>query len=246
MKKKIMFSAITLLAGSLIAADSSPKDDITNAAKALGAKNNYSWHQTVVVPEGSQFRPGPTDGKTEKDGFTHVTMSFGGNTTEIILKGDKAAINTPDNGWQSLAELEADQQGPGQFMGTLVRNFKAPAALVADIVTNTAEIKKDGDTYSSDLTENGAKTMLSFGRRGGNAATVSDAKGSVKFWIKDGVLSKYETHVTGKVSFNGNDRDVDRTTTVEIKDIGTTKVDVSDDAKKKLNPEPAPAPKTKA
>ena len=38
----------------------------------------------------------------------------------------------------------------------------------------------------------------------------------------------------GKVSFNGNDRDVDRTTTVEIKDIGSTKVQVPDDAKKKL------------
>jgi hypothetical protein len=57
----------------------------------------------------------------------------------------------------------------------------------------------------------------------------------VKFWIKDGVLSKYEFKVTGKVSFNGNDRDVDRTTTVEIKDVGTTKVEVSDEAKKKLS-----------
>ena len=57
----------------------------------------------------------------------------------------------------------------------------------------------------------------------------------MKFWIKDGVLSKYEYKVQGKVSFNGNDRDVDRTTTTEIKDIGTTKVEVSDEAKKKLS-----------
>jgi hypothetical protein len=40
--------------------------------------------------------------------------------------------------------------------------------------------------------------------------------------------------VQGTVSFNGNDRDVDRTTTVEIKDVDTTKIQVSDDAKKKL------------
>ena len=39
----------------------------------------------------------------------------------------------------------------------------------------------------------------------------------------------------GKVSFNGNDRDVDRTTTVEIKDVGTTKVEVPEGAKKKLS-----------
>ena len=45
---------------------------------------------------------------------------------------------------------------------------------------------------------------------------------------------KDDVKVQGKVSFNGNDRDVDRTTTVEIKDIGSTKVQVPDDAKKKL------------
>ena len=56
----------------------------------------------------------------------------------------------------------------------------------------------------------------------------------MKFWVKDGVLSKYEVKVQGKVSFNGNDRDVDRTTTVQIKDVGTTKIQVSDAAKKKL------------
>jgi hypothetical protein len=56
----------------------------------------------------------------------------------------------------------------------------------------------------------------------------------VKLWVKDGLLSKYEVKVQGKVSFNGNDRDVDRTTTIEIKDIGSTKVQVPDDAKKKL------------
>jgi hypothetical protein len=86
------------------------------------------------------------------------------------------------------------------------------------------------------LTEAGAKAMLAFRppRGGDEGPTVSDAKGSVKFWVKDGQLAKYQYHVQGKVSFNGNDRDIDRTTTVEIKDVGTTKIQVSDDAKKKL------------
>jgi hypothetical protein len=63
---------------------------------------------------------------------------------------------------------------------------------------------------------------------------VSNAKGTVTFWLTDGKLVKFQTHVTGTVSFNGNDRDMDRTTTTEIKDVGTTKVEVADDAKKKL------------
>ena len=73
MKKSILFGALALLAGPLFAADSSPKDDVTNAARKLGDSANYSWHATVVVPEDSQFRPGPTDGKTEKEYAAWVT-----------------------------------------------------------------------------------------------------------------------------------------------------------------------------
>jgi len=40
MKRNILFSATILLASSLLAADSSPKDDVTNAAKKLAAKDN--------------------------------------------------------------------------------------------------------------------------------------------------------------------------------------------------------------
>ncbi len=49
------------------------------------------------------------------------------------------------------------------------------------------------------------------------------------------MLAKYERKVSGKVTFNGNDRDVQRTTTVEIKEIGSAKMDVPDAAMKKLS-----------
>ena len=94
------------------------------------------------------------------------------------------------------------------------------------------DLKLAEGTYSADLTEAGAKERLTFGR-GGQGPEVSNAKGSAKFWIKDGVLAKYELKTSGHVEFNGNGRDVDRTTTVEIKDAGKTKIEVPDDAKKK-------------
>ena len=56
----------------------------------------------------------------------------------------------------------------------------------------------------------------------------------MKFWIKDGVPAKYEFKVKGTVNFNGNEFENDRTTTVEIKEVGTTKVAVPEAAKKKL------------
>ena len=233
MKTNVLFSVAFLLASSLFAADSG-KDDVTAAAKKLAEKANYSWKTTVVVPEGSRFRPGPTEGKTEKDGVTHLKMSFGDNTSESFIKGDKGAASNPDGGWRSLSELE-NSEGPGRFMVGMLRNYKTPAAQATDLANGAKELKKDGDTIAGDLTEDAAKPLLTFRRGGGDAPGVSNAKGSVKFWVKDGVLAKYEFKVSGKVSFQGNDRDVERTTTVEIKDVGTTKVEVPEEAKKKMS-----------
>ena len=234
MKKQIVIVALTAFAGSLLAADAGGKDEVINAAKKLGEKSNYSWKTTVVVPESAQFKPGPTDGKTEKDGFTYVKMSFGGGSTELVKKGEKVAFTNRDGDWQTPADAEGEQ-GPGRFMAGMARNFKAPAAQAVEIAEATKDLKKDGDMYNGDLTEEGAKNLMRFRRGGGNAPEIKDAKGSAKFWLKDGVLSKVEYKVTGSMNFNGNDIDVDRATTIEIKDVGSTKVEVPEGAKKKLS-----------
>ena len=162
-------------------------------------------------------------------------MTMRDNTIEAVKKGEKGAIKTAD-GWQSLSEATGGDPGPAMFIARRVQTFKTPAAQVEELAGKVKELKQDGDVYSGELTEEGAKSQLMFGGRGGgNGPEISGAKGSVKFWVKDGLLSKYEVKVQGHVSFNGNDRDVDRTTTVEIKDIGSTKVQVPDDAKKKLS-----------
>jgi len=226
MKKISLINATVLLAGSLLAADSSPKDDVLAAAKKLGDQANYSWKTTVAVPESAQFKPGPSEGQTEKDGVTHLTLNFGDNSTQVFMKGDKAAVSDPDGGWQALADLDS-AEGPRRFLGRIIKNFKVPAAQAAELAAATKELKKDSDVYSGDMTEDGAKAQFRFG-------TVSNPKGSVKFWVKDGALTKFEFKVTGKVDFNGNEFDVDRTWTIEIKDAGSTKVTVPDEAKKKL------------
>jgi hypothetical protein len=120
-------------------------------------------------------------------------------------------------------------------MAGMARNFKAPAAQAVEVAQAAKELKKDSDVYSGDLTEEGAKNLMRFRRGGNDGPTINDAKGSAKFWVKDGVLTKYEYKVTGSMNFNGNDIDVDRTSTVEIKDVGSTKVEVPEGAKKKLS-----------
>jgi hypothetical protein len=133
-------------------------------------------------------------------------------------------------------EATSGDPGPATFIARRMQNFKGPVAQAEDLTGKVQELKKDGDTYAGDLTEEAAKSQLMFGGRagGGNGPEISGAKGSVKFWVKDGLLSKCEIKVKGSVSFNGNDRQVDRTTTIEIKDIGSTKIEVPAEAKKKL------------
>jgi len=234
MKKNILFSMMILAAGSLLAADSSPKDDVKAAAAALGDAANYTWHQTVEVPPDSQFKPGPTDGKTEKGGYTTLSFSFGDNTTEAVLNGTNGAINSPDNGWQTLAEATQGGPGPGTFLARMVQNYKMPAAQAADLADAAKDLTSGTNGITGDLTDDGAKALLSFGGRRGGAANITNPKVSVTFTLADGKLVKYSFHVTGTVSRNGNDMDIDRTTTVAITDVGTTKVEVPDDAKKKL------------
>ncbi|MBV9470608.1 MAG: hypothetical protein JOZ57_15320, partial [Abitibacteriaceae bacterium] len=204
MKKGMMLGTLAVLSGALLAADLTPRDEVKNAAKALGDKANYSWHSTVENAGGGGGRgmAGPTDGKTEKDGYTYLTVTRGNNTTEIVLKGDKGAVKTAD-GWQSLADASQNNNGPGRFIARMAQNFKAPAAEASDLADKTTDIKKADDAYSGDLTEDGAKSLLAFGRRGGNAPTPTNTKGSVKFWIADGLLSKYQYNVQGTINFNG-------------------------------------------
>lgn len=231
MKTFLLTCAISITATALLAADESPKDQVVAAAKRLGDQTNYTWTTTIVVPEDAQFHPAPIQGKTEKDGFTHVSTSFMDNTVELALKGGNSAFTDRDGAWQSAKDAEGEE-GPGRFMAMWARNLQTPAQEAAELAGLVKEFKKDGDVYSGDLTDEGAKTKLTF--RGGNAS-VSGEKGSAKFWIKDGVLTKYEYKVKGTVNWNGNDFENDRDTTVEIKDVGATKVEVPEAAKKKLS-----------
>jgi hypothetical protein len=240
MKKNLLFGVLTLLASPLLAADASPKDKVQTAATALGDAPNYTWQTTVDMGADSPFKPGPTDGKTEKGGYTTISMSFGDNTSEGVLKGTNGAVKSADNGWQSLADAMKDNGGggfnPGMMITRQIQNLKTPAVEASNLVTMVSELKQDGDKISGDLTEDSAKTLLSFrgGRMGGGGPAVSNAKGDVKFWVKDGKLVKYAVHVKGTINFNGDDRDMERTTTTDIKDVGTTKITIADEVKKIL------------
>jgi hypothetical protein len=165
------------------------------------------------------------------------------------------AVETQD-GWQSYAEATADDGGggfnPGRFAVMRVQATKTPADQAKALLAAASGITLSNGAYVGDLTEAGAKAQLQvtgFGGRGGFGGggggggapadapqiVITGAKASVMFWVTDGVLTKFQVKAAGSMQFGDQDpRDIDRTTTTTIKDVGTTTIVIPDEAKKKL------------
>jgi hypothetical protein len=101
--------------------------------------------------------------------------------------------------------------------------------MAANLAAQAQNLKAGTNGISGDLTAQSAETLL-----GSSLPASTNRKVSVTFWITDGKLAKYQYHATGTVKFNWNDREMDRTATTEIMDVNTTKIEVPDEAKKKL------------
>ena len=234
MKKNILFCAMALSAGPLLAADSGLRDDVTSAVQNLHDIGNYSWQSTVTSTGDSPFKSGSTDGETEKGGITYVELSFGGHTTEFATKGGTTAITDQSGTWQTLATLDPNQ-APSRLTVLLAQNFINPDVQAVELAAAAAEFKKDAGAYTGALTEDAAKKLLNVSGVGdGNAVTVTNLSGSVTFWITEGALTKYEYKVTATVKADGNDQDVERDATVDIKYVNTTKVTIPNEARRLL------------
>src|ERR1043166_1319865 len=182
MKKTIVFATLAVFGTSLLFAADDAKSDVKAAAKKLGA--NYSWTTTAKFEggggPGGNFRPGPTDGQTDA-GIVYIKSTFGDRTMHTAAKGEKVIFK----GEEEWEVADADSQGPAQFAARRMKTFKAPAAEAADLADKAKSLKSADGAISGDLTEDGAKAYLTFGRRQNpDAPGPKNAKGSVKFWVR--------------------------------------------------------------
>jgi hypothetical protein len=228
------------------------KEELLAAVKKLAEAPSYGWTTTPQAPaepppaEGNRRRGmggGPTEGRAEKDGLTWLSSKQGEAVVEGVAKGDKAAVKTAE-GWKAASEFQGGQGGqqgrrdPAAGFARMLRTYKAPAAQAESLANGLKEVKVEDGVYSGDLTEEAVKGLVSVGGRpGGNpdrAPAIEGATGTAKFWLKDGVLAKYELKIGGKMKFGEREISLDRTSVTEIKDVGSAKVEVPDEAKAKL------------
>jgi len=235
MKTLFLFASLAITSTALFAADNAATEKVTKASKQLAEKPNYSWTATTKEADGSPDRLGPIEGKSEKNGVTFLSLVPGGIPVEVYMKGDKGVARALE-GWQTFDEI-AQSGGAAAMIARFLRSYKTPAAQATELARNASELKDSDGILSGDLKGDTIQEMLLMGtrrREGQEAPKTTDTKGSVKFWIKDGVLTKYELNVQGKVALGERSLDINRTTAVEISEVGSTKIEVPEEAKQKI------------
>ena len=237
MKSILILASFGMLLQTATAADSDAKDKLTHATSELAGKANYSWTTSTKEADGSAGRLGPLEGKADKQGLVYLSFSVGGGgiPVEVFMQGEKGTAKALE-GWQTFDEI-AQTSGTAAAVVRFLRAYKAPARDAAALIGKLKQVKDADGALGGDLNEDAAKELLLQGarrREGQDPPKVSDPKGSAKFWIKDGALTKYEVNIQGKVTAGEREMDINRTTTVDIKDAGSTKLEVPAEAKQKL------------
>lgn len=221
--------------GTFVVADD--KEDLAKAAQKAAEMESYAFTMKLEI-EGFPMPMDPMEfsGKYQKDVATYVTGSVPmmGGDFEAYRKGKKAAFKGADGEWQS-------PKGRGMGMGMMGRNLQAPHEDLKDLDTKFKDIKKTDQkesigekecaVYVGDLTEEAAKQMGGmFGAMGGMGN--SEMTGTGKWWVDgDGVIRKIELTANVALSMQGEDRELKIVRSTEITDIGSTKVEIPDEAK---------------
>ena len=235
MNRNLLIGLLGLVAGTLSAADANTKDKLTDATKQFTDKPNYSWTATTREADGSPGRIGPIEGKAAKSGLTYLSFAVGGVDVEVFMDGQKGAAKATE-GWQTFDEI-AQTSSTAAAIVRLLRIYQAPGVESAALSQKLKDVKEAEGVISGDLKEDAAKELLARGarrREGQDAPRIDNPKGAVKFWIQNGALTKYEINVQGKVTAGDRESDVNRTTTIQIKDAGSTRLEVPAEAKQKL------------
>ena len=196
-------------------------DDMTKALRTVTGADSYAFSVR-------EARGGEIEGKYQKD----RPLFFRADRIDFLKKGDVLLYNRDDKWQKSKTGIQSD---PLIVLGASakVRGARLPHEELAVLQKHLRDVKKSDDKgqtmYRGDLAEEGARGLAKTEDRDVTRGATA------KLWVDDkGRLVRYEVTIRlkgrrGNVEVNG-----ETTKTVTLKDVGATKVDVPDEAKKLL------------
>lgn len=226
---------LAALATTLPLAQAGPSDEISAAVANLRGGKSYSWTMTVETP-GAPFTIPATKGSAGEAGFAIHESKIGDTTWRVVTKGDCAVFSSGTK-WKQLAEMPRSKGKPSADLLELAE-AKRPADELAALIANLNELKREADgACSGKLDAADAKTIMSLlvkRRAPIPNLEVSNASGTLRVEVTEGVVRKYILRTTGAISLGFGTKEITRIATVNISEVGAPPLVVPAEAKAKL------------
>ena len=247
-----------VLAIGVLAAGATPRDDVAAAIQKLADSGDYAWRTVPfaedAAPPDADFETIPArfeqtaqdqiEGKVQKDGLVALRAQIGDAVVGFYMHHAHMAIQTTQGQWTSETQLLS--QGylsiPDQLL-TQAEFLLPPAVEARQYFERIQNIHREGDAYVGEIPQDAAIAMLEERKRkqnDGKEWRLAEAKATVKFWISDGVLSKYQVHWTIDpyicvFGLNEWANESDITETTAISDNGKTTIHLPPEAEAELD-----------
>jgi hypothetical protein len=245
---KIMIP-VALMAAFAAQVRADDKEDLLLLSKKASELKNYSFKgKTTLEPPAIAGAAAPVqesafEGQVDLAEGTHLLT----DAQEIVRFGGKTVVR-PRSGWHVIEEGPGGT--PGRTPGSLglLAGLRPPRAPHEDFKELGSKIEKaskadkreavgetECDVYAFELTGDGARSIFP---GGGMAGRFGGERGNAKFkgcgkaWVAGGAIVKLDVAASLSTSFNGNEFEITSFRTFSIFDVGKTRVEIPDDAKK--------------
>jgi hypothetical protein len=236
MKRRTVLTFLT--AGVLAQAEAvaEPSEPLMAGVQALKAAPNYAWTITTEMP-GAPFKVASMRGRADADGWLVLETEVGGRRRMVVGRREGRVFNEAGV-WRSPAEaerLKGDENTAAQdLMGA-----PTPTGELAALLPKLGGLRREADgSYYGALPEVSAKGLILAvmkGRApGGFSPELKAPVGNLRLWLQDGRPQRYVISATATASLPFATKEIKRISTVEISEVGSTRVEVPVAARTKL------------
>lgn len=201
-----------------------------NAIRQLKAAPNYSWTTVAEFPD-APFKVTPINGAMGANGYAIVKCDAG--KQEVAIQG-KVRVWKGISGWQAPT--------PGNAKDPAVQDLlsaQTPTGELSELAIMLNEVKTNADySFTVNIDPATAKAYLQSSLKGrapsGVAPEIKTASGNLRLLLKEGFPQKYTITIDAVISLPFGTKTVARKSTTEIKDVGTTSVELPPEARQAL------------